>query len=173
MKGGMISDQLNNWSDEQKQERILSAKETPPAPFPIVTVRRRSPWLSHRAIQTLRKTGLPLCRWTWARAEVLPLDQSIGSSTRDALCSTEFTGASGALCERLPESSRNPKRDNEHQPRALEAARAFLERRHVAYERHACGDAHRLWRSRGFASKHARVGVAERDYRERESGGVA
>jgi len=169
----MISDQLNNWSDEREPNHILFTKEAPPARFPALTVRSRTSWLSHRAIQTLRKTGLPLFQWTRTRTEVLPIDQSIGCSTRDALCSSKLPGPSRALPKRLLEGSRNPEGDDEHQPRALEAARTFLERLYVIYGRHVgCGD-DRLRRSRSFTRKHARRCVAGRELREREAGGVA
>lgn len=172
MKDEMVSDQLYDWSDIQEQERVLLAKEAPSARWPTVTVRSRTSWLSHRAIQTLRQTWLPLCEWTRTRTQVLPVDQSIRSSTRDALCSTKLAGASRALPDRLSEGSRNPGRDCEHQPRALEAAGAFLERRFESYGRHACWcDERRLWRSRSLAGEHARRRVAGREDRERESGG--
>jgi len=171
VKGEVISDQLYDWSDIPEQERLLLAKEAPSARWSTATVRSRTSWLSHRAIQTLRKTWLPLCKWTWTRTEVLPIDQSIRSSTRDALCSTELAGASRALPERVSEGSRNPRRDGEHQPRALETAGAFLERRFESHGRHACCDERRLWRSRSLVGKHARRRVAERECRERESGG--
>lgn len=171
MNGGMVSDQSHDWSDLREQKRFLSAKEAPSARWPTVTVRSPTSRLSHRAIQTLRKTWLPLCKWTRTRTEVLPVDQSSRSSTRDALCSTRLAGASRALSERVSKGSRNPRRDSEHQPRALEAARAFLERRFESHGRHACCDERRLWRSRSLARKHARRRVAGREYRERKSGG--
>lgn len=171
MTGDMISDQLHDWSDTREQERVLLAKEAPSARWSTVTVRSGTSWLSHRAIQTLRKTWLSLCKWTRTRTEVLPIDQSIRSSTRDALCSAELAGASRALPERVSERSRNPERDSEHQPRAPEAARAFLERRFESYARHTCCDERRSWRSRSFASEHARRRVAGRECRERKSGG--
>jgi len=169
----MISDQLIDWSDVRESERVLFAKEAASARFPTLTVRSRTSWLSHRAIQTLRETGLPLCKWTRTRTEVLPIDQSIGSSTRDALRSSKLPGPSRALPGRLLEGSRNPERDYEHQPRALEATGTFLERLYVIYGRHVgCGD-DRFQRSRGFARKHARRRAAGRELRKREAGGVA
>lgn len=167
----MISDQLYNWSDAGEAKRIFFTKEAPSTRPPTLSVRSCTSWLAHRTIQTLRKTGLPLCKWTRTRTEVLPIDQSIGSSTRDALCSPKLPGTSRALPGRLWEGSRNSERDYEHQPRALEAAGAFLARRYAVYGGVRSGD-HRLWRSRGFAGKHARRGVAGRQCREREAGGV-
>lgn len=166
----MVSDQLYNWSDEE-QDRILSAKETSPARCPGGTARSRTPWLSHRAVQTVRKTGLPLCKRTRTRPEVLPVDQPIRSTTRDALCPTRLAGASRAVPERLSEGSRDSERDHEHQPRALEAARALLERGPAAYGRRARCNEHRLWRNSRSTSQHARGRVARRE-REHESGGV-
>jgi hypothetical protein len=172
MSGKMLSDQLYYWSDVREQERILLAKEAPTTRFTSYTVRSRTPWLSHREIQTLRKTGLPLFTWTRTWTKVLSVDQSIGNTTRDALRSPTLSGESPALPGRLSETTGDPERDNEYQPRALETARAFLERRHVAYGRHARCNDHRLRRGRGFAGKHARGGVAERQRRECESGGA-
>jgi len=166
----MISDQLYDWSDSQEQERVLLAKEAPSARWATVTVRSRASWLSHRAIQTLRKAWLSLCKWTRTRTEVLPIDQSIRSSTRDALCSTKLAGASRAVLARVSKGSRNPERDSEYQPRALEAARAFLERRFESHARHACCDERRLWRSRSLASEHARRRAADPEH---QSGGGA
>lgn len=172
MNGEVVSDQLNNWSDDREPERILFTKETPPARFPTLTVRSRTSWLSHRALQTLRKTGLPLCKWTRTWTEVLPIDQSIGISTRDALCSAKLPGTSRALPGRLLEGSRNSEGDDEHQPGALEAARAFLEREYSVYARHVRCGGHRLGRSRGSTGKHARGRVAGRERRGPEAGGV-
>jgi len=170
MSDRVISDQLNNWSDAREQERPLFAKEAPPTRFATVTVRSRTSRLSHRAIQTLREAGLSLRKRTRTRAKVLPIHQSIGSSTRDALRSPKLRGPSQKLPERLWESSRNPKRDNEYQPGAVEEARAFLERKYAAYGSHVRNDS-RLRRSRDFACEHARGRVARGEHRERESGG--
>ena len=168
----MISDQLSNWSDAREQERVLLETEASPACSAALAVQRHTPRLSHRAIQALRKAWLPLCKWTWARTEVLPIDQPTGSSTPDALCSTELGGSSRALSGRLSESPRDPGRNHEHQPRALEATRAFLGRSDAAYGRHDCCADHRLWRGRGLAGKHARGCLAGRERREREAGGA-
>lgn len=167
----MVSDQLDDWSDKEQESRRV-AKKTSPARPSAVAARSCTPWLSYRAIQAMRKARLPLCEWPRTRPEVLPVDQSFRSSTRDALCPTKLSGTSRAVPERLSEGSRDPERDNEHQPRALEATGALVERRHAAYGRRARCNGHRLWRSGRAAGQHARGGVARTEYCEHESGGV-
>jgi len=172
VNGEMVSDQLVNWSDNGEPERILFTKEAPPTRPPTLTIRSRASRLPHRALQTLRKTRVPLCKWTGTRAEVLPIDQSIGSATRDALCSSELSRTSRTLRGQLLGGSANPERDCEHQPRALEASGPFLERLYAVYGSHVgCGH-HRLRRSRGLACKHAPMLVAGRECFDRWAGGV-
>jgi hypothetical protein len=173
MSEEMISDQLLDWSDYEKTKRRLTAKKTPttrPATHPT---RNRSSWIPYRALQTLWETRMPLCRGPRPRPKVLPLDQSIGSSTADALCSTELSRTGGELPGALSEDSTNPERDCEHQPRAFEASRAIVERPHA---RSGSGCSHGYDRSqrRGhIARQYARGVVARADGSICSTGGVS
>jgi len=126
----MLSDQLLDWSDREEAKRRLTAKKTPttrPATHPT---RNRSPWFTYRTLQTLWETRMPLRRWSRPRSKVLLIDQSIGGSSTDALCSSELSQKSGELPGSLSEGSTNPERDCEHKPRAFEASRTIVERPH-------------------------------------------
>lgn len=131
MSEEIVSDQLNNWSDNEETKRCLFAKKTPTTRPPTHPIRNRSSWLTHRTLQTLRETRMPLCTGPRPRSKALPIDQSIGSSTTDALCSSELSRTGGELPGSLSEDSTNPERDCEHQPRAFEASRAVLEQSHA------------------------------------------
>jgi len=127
----MLSDQLIDWSDNEETKRRLAAEEAPttrPATHPT---RNRSSWLTYRTLQTLWETRMPLRRWCRPRSKVLLIDQSIGSSSTDALCSSQLSQTSGELPGSLSEGSTNPERDCEHQPRAFKASRDIVERVHA------------------------------------------
>lgn len=127
----MLSDQLIDWSDHEETKRRLAAEETETTRPPADPTRNRSSWLTYRALQTLWKTRMPLCSWSRPRSQVLLIDQSIGSSSTDALCPSELSQTGGELPGSLSEDSTNPERDCEHQPRAFEASRDIVERPHA------------------------------------------
>jgi hypothetical protein len=168
----MISDHLLDWSDHEKTKRCLTAKKTPtthPATHPTWN---RSSWLTYRTLQTLWKTRMPLRRWFRPRSKVLLIDQSIGSSTTDALCSSELSQTGGELPGSLSEGSTNPERDCEHQPRAFEASRTIVERPHAS----GSGSIHghdRAQRRRHIARQYARGDNAGADGSNSYAGGVS
>ncbi len=131
MSERVVSDQLKDWSDSEETERRLTAKKTPTTRPATHATRNRSSWLTYRTLQTLWETRMPLRRWSRPRSKVLLIDQSIGSSSTDALCSSELSQTGGELPGSLSEDSTNPERDCEHQPRAFEASRAVLEQSHA------------------------------------------
>jgi hypothetical protein len=173
MSKEMVSDQLLDWSEYEKTKRRLTAKKTPttrPATHPT---RNRSSWLTYRTLQTLWKTRVPLCRRSRPRSKVLPIDQSIGSSTPDALCSSELSRTGGELPGALSEDSTNPERDCEHQPRAFKASRVIVERPHA---RSGSGSSHRHDRTQRrcpIARQYARGVIAGADGSNSSTGGVS
>ena len=127
----MLSDQLIDWSDNEETKRCLAAEETATTRSPTDPTRDRSSWLTYRALQTLRETRMPVRRWSRPRSKVLLIDQSIGSSSTDALCPSELSQTGGELPGSLSEDSTKPERDCEHQPRAFKASRDIVERLHA------------------------------------------
>lgn len=127
----MLSDQLIDWSDNEETKRCLIAEKAPttrPATHPT---RNRSSWLTYRTLQTLWETRMPLRRGSRPRSKVLLIDQSIGSSSTDALRPSELSQTGGELPGSLSKDSTNPERDCEHQPRAFKASRDIVERVHA------------------------------------------
>jgi hypothetical protein len=169
----MVSDQLLDWSEHEETKRCLTAKKTPttrPATHPT---RNCSSWVTYRTLQALRETRVPLRRGPRPRSKVLPIDQSIGSSTTDALCPSELLRTGGELPGALSEGSANPERDCEHQPRAFEASRTTVERPH-ARSGSGFGHSHDRGQRRGrIARQYARGVVAEADGANSYAGGVS
>ena len=173
MSERVVSDQLKDWSDSEETKRGLTAKKTPttrPATHPT---RNRSSWLTYRTLQTLWETRMPLRRWSRPRSKVLLIDQSIGSSSTDALCSSELSQTGGELPGSLSEDSTNLERDCEHQPRASKASRAIVERSHA---RSGSGSSHghdRGQRRCPTARQYARGVNAGADGSNSSTGGVS
>ena len=169
----MLSDQLLDWSDIAKTRRLLIAKKTSTTRRSTHPTGKRSSRLTHRTLQTLRKTRMPLCTGPGPRSKVLPIDQSIGSSTADALCSSELSRTGRGLPASVSEDSTDPERNYEHQPRAFEASRTILKRLHG---RSGSGFRHghdRVERSGPIACQYARCVVAGADGSNSYTGGVS
>jgi hypothetical protein len=173
MSEEMVSDQLLDWSEYEKAKHSLTAKKTPATRPATHSTRNRSSWLTYRTLQTLWKTRMPLRRGPRTRSKVLLIDQSVGSSTTDALCSSELLRTGGELPGSLSENSTNPERDREHQPRAFEASRAIVEQSHA---RSGSGSGHghdRGQRRCHIARQYARGVNAGADRPSSYTGGVS
>ena len=169
----IVSDQLVDWSDIAETKRFLIAKKTSTTRPSTHPIRKGASRLTHRTLQTLRKTRMPLCTGPRPRSQVLPIDQSIGNPTADALCSSALSRAGRELPGSVSEDSTDSERDCEHQPRAFEASRAILKR---LPGRSGSGFNHghdRFERSGHLAHQYARGVMAGADGSNSYTGGVS
>ena len=173
MNERMVSDQLLDWSANAEAKHLFIAKKTSTTRRSTHSTGQHSSRLPHRTLQTLRKTRMPLCTGPGPRSEVLPIDQSVGSSTADALRASELSPTGGELPGSVSEDSPNLERDCEHQPRAFEASRTILKRLHG---RSGSGFRHgqdRPQRSGPIGGQHARRVLSRADGSDSDTAGVS
>ena len=101
-----LSEQFFECSDEPTNEvDILPAN---PKRFPPQASCRYRPAhparVSHHAVSPLRKAGMQVCGWPWARPQVLPLGQLSRSTTRTGLRTRATPEARGEISGQLPET---------------------------------------------------------------------
>jgi len=169
----IVSDQLLDWSDNAEAKRLLVAKKTAATRPSAHPIRTRASRLTHRTLQTLRKTRMPLCTGPRPRSKVLSFDQPIGNPTADALCSSALSRTGRELPGSLSEDSTDLKRDCEHQRRAFATSRAILERLPGRSGSGFSHDHDRLERSGPIARQYARRVVAGADGSNSDKGGVS
>lgn len=124
------SDQLYTWSDICAQENLFGFAKTPPISSAATpSTHRDPPWLAHRALQTMRQTGLQVCQRSGARAQVLPVGQLSGLSTSHGLCAAGVLRSGDPIPRQLPTNPRDFRGNLRDQPRAIAASRGALRSR--------------------------------------------
>lgn len=124
---GLLSDQLYMWSDPndrgicccpQTAPQATAAQSAPPGVHPS--------GLAHRALQALWQSGLPMCRGSRTRPQVLPLRELPRQISTDGLRPPGRLRRGKRARSRLPSDPRDPRRDLRDQPRTAAASRGAL-----------------------------------------------
>lgn len=125
----ILSDQLINWSDiyEKKINHSASAK-TKNTPSETSSSRSRSPRFFNRTLQTLWKTWLQMCRWTWPWPKVLLISQQVWKQAPDGLHSTGSQRKCRKVPCKLPKDKDNLRRTLRNQSRAFTSQGKILAR---------------------------------------------
>lgn len=123
-----FSDHCYNWSDgkEKLLDRISSTKADT-AGAQIASPGYHLARISDHPIQALRQTWMSMCPESRAWSETLPLGQLSRLETPDRLRAAEGSGICGEIPGQLPVDPRDPRRDLQHQPRAVATTRADVE----------------------------------------------
>src|SRR5580700_1486443 len=83
---GVLSDQLDTWSDEHTHGTCCCTSQTPQRPCASAAAPSIYPaWLSNRAIQAMRQAGMQMCRRSRAWAQVLSVGELSGPASADGL----------------------------------------------------------------------------------------
>ena len=122
----MISDQLLYWSDNEKTTRFCLTEKTPATGASTHAARQHSSWVPYRALQTLRKTGMPLCSRTGTWSQILSVHQSDGRQAANGVCAPALLPTGGSIPRQLPQSPADSQGDYQHQPRTSETQRQVL-----------------------------------------------
>lgn len=128
-KSGVISDQYDYWSDSVSQsiDPISPEPATSSCTTAAAAARHHSRF-ADRALQTLRKTRLQMRPGTGPRAQVLPLDQSSRSHTRDGLCPSRRPRNRRAVPGEFSPRPRYPGSNLLYQPRVVASQGALVEK---------------------------------------------
>ena len=145
---GVRSDQWYTWSDEHRNGTCCCTSQTPQCPCASAAAPSIYPaWLSNRAIQAMRQTGMQMCRWSRAWAQVLSVGELSGHASTDGLRAPggSWTGF-GVSCQ-LSADARDSGRDLRDQPRVAAPPRGALTRLHEPVSScPACTDRGGGWR---------------------------
>jgi len=129
----MRSDHVNDWSEEL--EPVFgrgSASATVDAPATAAAAPCGGPGFAHRALQALWEAGVQVCRWTWARTQVLPLGEPLRRTAPDGVCPRRRSRRGRSLARELPPRASSPRGDLRDQPRAAAPQRgAWLSAREI------------------------------------------
>ena len=108
---GPLSDQLYTWSDIHAEQELRHPAATPQNTFtPAPPFGSRAARVAHRALQTLRQTGLQVRQRPRSRPQVLPLSQSHRCAATDGLRASGHSDPSGRVSGQLPAHPRGPRR---------------------------------------------------------------
>src|SRR5689334_3283834 len=120
------SDQLYNWSAHEP----LHARFAPSAPNVDQTGGSprapRSPWLSHRALQTVRQPGLQMPARRGARAKILPFGEPSRWPAGDGLRPGGIFQTGLRILAELPAGASGAGKDLQYQPRVVKAKSEVL-----------------------------------------------
>lgn len=120
MKGGVISDQLFNWSDNNEGTfDCISEEATKGACEATAIATRHSAGISHRAVQTVWQARLQVCAGSWPWSQALLVGERCRQHAEDGLCSCRLQGSSGRASQQLLSSPGDPGRDLRDQLRAV------------------------------------------------------
>ena len=115
----VLSDQLSNWSDKNEETFKPRTPKTPQGVASKATAPRPGPpRLTHRTLQTLRKTWLQVRRRTRAWTQVLSLGDPNSRQASDGLRPVGLPRRGGHLASQLSISSRDSRETLRDQPRA-------------------------------------------------------
>jgi hypothetical protein len=126
----LTSDQLLAWSvrlDKQVHCRVTRASREAHQAASISA--QHSARFSHRALQTLRQSQLPLRAGPWPWPQVLPLRKLPWAAAADGLHAGRHPRADQRLVGRLSTRARDPGRDLRDQPGAPASSRDALSER--------------------------------------------
>lgn len=114
----VVSDQLNNWSDNRRRETYdhpSSKAKGPLAEAPALD--GCAAGIPYRALQALWKTGVPVFSRPGPRAEVLSFRESVGGPARDGLRPSTPSQEGRVALGQLPPGPGDPQRGVSGQPR--------------------------------------------------------
>ncbi len=127
----VFSDQLYNWSEKNEETFQPRTTKTPQGvASKTAAPRPNPPRLTHRTLQTLRKTWLQVRRRTRPWTQVLSLGDANSRQTSDGLRPLGLPRRGGHLAGQLPVSSRDSRGTLQNQPRAATQKRETVGRQH-------------------------------------------
>jgi hypothetical protein len=123
----LLSDQLTTWSAIHAAAVLYHVTKAPPgAAATITSLARRAARFAHRAIQTLRQSGLQMRRGAWPWPEVLPLGELPEATAADGLRTSRDLHPGPYRPRSLPTRPRDPRADLRDQSRVAAASRDAL-----------------------------------------------
>src|SRR5215471_7461207 len=112
------SDQLYAWSDENSEPHHGRIAETPRRTLaPTSSAPGHPSRLSHRALQTMRQTGMQVRRRPRSWTQVLFVGQLSRLAAANGLCAPGVLRSDGRVPGQLPSGPRDPRNDLRDQPR--------------------------------------------------------
>ena len=119
-----MSDQLLQWSDEFEKRLFAGSARAPSAIARRSAANDEGPsWLSNRAVQALRPSRLPLCRWSRAWPEALLVRQYCRATASDGLRTERRDWGGQRIPRQLQSGARRPERDLRDQRRTAAPTR--------------------------------------------------
>lgn len=147
----LLSDQLLAWSVRfDKQVHCLVTRASREAHQAASISAQHSARLTHRTLQALRQSQLPLRAGPWTWSQVLPLRKLPWAAAADGLHSGGHPRADQRLIGGLSTRARDPGRDLRDQPGTLASSRDTLSER---------GEQHRSAHPSPASPPHARSAV--------------
>lgn len=125
-KNRVQSDQLYNWSDNERKGSESSPAKTKNTLAQAPSFTGHSSWFADRAIQALWQARMQMCGGARPWPQVLPVHQSAREEARDGLHPRSIPGKGENLFGELPQGKRDPRRTLRHQPRAFTPKGTFL-----------------------------------------------
>jgi hypothetical protein len=125
------ADQLGTWSDNHAsqlaQAALIRFAPTPPTAVTAAAAARASaPRLAHRALQTLRQTGMQVCRRSRPWSQVLPLGKLPRLATANGLRSASASCPGSRMSRQLPPGPDHRGGDLRDQPRTAAPPRGAI-----------------------------------------------
>ena len=173
---GKLADQLYTCTDNHAlqcaQTDFCCSAQAPKAAIAANTTARSTPsWLSHRALQTLRQTGLQVRSRPWSWSEVLPLGQSLRATAANGLHSPGLLPPDHRISGQLSTAPSDLGGDLRHQSRAAIPPRSTLRNRHEPCPSLGLGSLGcRSWQS--ASRQHALCLARQRSSRESHGGRI-
>lgn len=119
-----MPDQLLQWSDGFEKRLFAGSARASSAIAGRSAANHEGPaWLSHRTVQALRPSRLPLCRWSRAWSEALSVHQYCRTTAPDGLRTERRDWGGQRISRELQPRARRPERNLRDQRRTAAPTR--------------------------------------------------
>lgn len=118
-----LSDQLSNWSDNDKASSEFAPAARRTHRTAPVNQTGAFTGVTYRAVQKMRQARVQMYEWTRARSQILPFGKYFGSPARDDLHTTGVCGASTSVSWKSRASANYSRRDLPNQHRTSKKSR--------------------------------------------------